>query len=71
MEWKERLKQEYKEVADREYKLHEFLQTPENSEQMTTQDWNLLCTQRDIMHAYTSILETRMCNNSIEYTEVE
>jgi len=57
-----RLRVELSDLREKLKKLQDFLGDVDNANDMEVVDWNLLCTQRDIMVAYVGILETRMTN---------
>ena len=71
MNFKDRIKQEYIEVATRLSKLEKFTEDVTNSADMDVRDWNDLILQRGIMRSYVSILENRMFNLGIEYEEID
>ena len=69
-DFKDRLEQEYTEVATRLVKLEKFTADVTNSSTMDARDWNDLILQREIMRSYVSILESRMFNLDIKYEEI-
>ena len=69
-EWQIRLEKEFEELGDRIEKLKEFLSDLTNTEKMTTDDWNILCCQRDTMIAYHGILDYRLIKLGY-YKEIE
>jgi len=62
LEARTRLRVELSDLREKLKKLQDFLGDVDNANDMEVVDWNLLCTQRDIMVAYVGILEARMTN---------